>query len=110
MPSYESLMAQAEALKKKALAQRDKKLKSVVADIQKKMAEWGISIEDLKGKVTRAKPIIVKSTRAPSANKGKKVAIKYRDGDKTWTGRGMAPKWLKEAEAAGKSRDTFLVK
>lgn len=108
MPSFETLMAQAEALKKKAFAQRDKKLKSVIAEIQRKMAEWGISVDDLKS--VKTKPVVTKAKRAANPNKGKKVAIKYRDGDKTWTGRGLPPAWLREAEAAGKPRESFLVK
>jgi DNA-binding protein H-NS len=53
--------------------------------------------------------------RAPVARKvhalkGRKVPIKYR-GPKgeTWTGRGLAPRWLAALEAKGKRRERFLV-
>jgi len=46
------------------------------------------------------------------ARKGAKVAIKYRhpdDHDKTWTGRGVAPKWMQELLSAGHNRSEFEV-
>lgn len=47
-----------------------------------------------------------------SARKGAKVAIKYRHPDdhgKTWTGRGVAPKWMQELLASGRNRSEFEV-
>lgn len=47
-----------------------------------------------------------------SARKGTKVAIKYRhpdDSSKTWTGRGVAPKWMQELLSAGRDRAEFEV-
>ncbi|MGZ8137495.1 MAG: H-NS histone family protein [Methylococcaceae bacterium] len=46
------------------------------------------------------------------ARKGAKVAIKYRhpdDQNKTWTGRGVAPKWMQELVSAGHKRTEFEV-
>lgn len=46
------------------------------------------------------------------ARKGAKVAIKYRhpdDHNKTWTGRGVAPKWMQELLSAGRDRSEFEV-
>lgn len=46
------------------------------------------------------------------ARKGAKVAIKYRhpdDHNKTWTGRGVAPKWMQELVSAGHKRTEFEV-
>lgn len=41
----------------------------------------------------------------------KRAAPKYRDPvtGKTWAGRGAVPKWLREKEAAGRSRDDFEI-
>jgi DNA-binding protein H-NS len=40
----------------------------------------------------------------------RKVSVKYRDSNgNTWTGRGKTPRWLVEAEKAGKNRDAFRV-
>lgn len=47
-----------------------------------------------------------------SVRKGAKVAIKYRhpgDHNKTWTGRGVAPKWMQELLSAGHDRSEFEV-
>lgn len=39
----------------------------------------------------------------------KKAAVKYRDGDHTWSGRGMMANWLKKHVDAGRSIDEFKV-
>jgi len=70
----------------------------VVAEIKARMAEYGITIDDLK-------------TTSKAGTKGKAVKAKYRNPETgaTWSGRGKPPKWIKEAEAEGKSRDAFLI-
>jgi DNA-binding protein H-NS len=42
---------------------------------------------------------------------GRKVAAKYRDprSKATWAGRGAQPVWMREAIAAGKKADEFLI-
>ena len=40
---------------------------------------------------------------------GKGIAIKYRDGDNTWTGRGSQPRWLRAALGEGKTLEQFQV-
>jgi DNA-binding protein H-NS len=52
----------------------------------------------------------VKAAKSHAA-KGKKVAPKFRGpGGETWSGRGLAPRWLAELEAKGKKRESFLIK
>jgi DNA-binding protein H-NS len=42
--------------------------------------------------------------------KGRKVAAKYRGPEgQTWSGRGLAPRWLAELERRGKKRDSYLI-
>jgi DNA-binding protein H-NS len=42
--------------------------------------------------------------------KGRKAPIKYRGpGGETWSGRGLAPRWLAALEQKGKKRESFLV-
>lgn len=99
MATYQELKAQAEALLRQAEAARRAEIASVVADIQARMKEYGISTDDLKG----------------GAKKGKArgaVAAKYKNAatGETWSGRGRAPKWLAEEMAKGKSKDAFLIK
>ena len=43
--------------------------------------------------------------------KGTKAPIKYRGPNgETWSGRGLAPRWLAELERKGKNRDSYLIK
>jgi DNA-binding protein H-NS len=42
--------------------------------------------------------------------KGTKAPIKYRGPNgETWSGRGLAPRWLAELEKKGKKRDSYLI-
>jgi len=99
MATYKELKAQAEALLKQAEVARRAEIASVVAEIQARMKEYGITLDDLKGGAKKAK--------ARTA-----VAAKYRNPatGESWSGRGRAPKWLAEEQAKGRSRDVFLVK
>lgn len=99
MATYQELKAQAEALLKQAEAARRAEIASVVADIQARMKEYGISIDDLKGGAKKGKP------RGAVAAKYKNPAT-----GETWSGRGRAPKWLADEMAKGKSKDAFLIK
>ena len=51
---------------------------------------------------------------ANGAHKGKprkisKVAVKFRHGSDTWTGRGRPPRWLSALEAKGAKREAYRV-
>jgi DNA-binding protein H-NS len=49
-------------------------------------------------------------TSRTNATAGTKAPVKYRDGTgNQWTGRGMKPRWLSAAIAAGKSLESFAV-
>lgn len=84
-----------------AKAQSEAKSEAI-AQVKTLMAQYGLSLADIQG--------------TPSASKragktGRKVAVKYRDkatGD-TWTGRGLQPKWLRAAVAAGKKPADYAV-
>lgn len=99
MATYTELKAQAEALLKQAEVARRAEIASVVAEIQARMKEYGITLDDLKGRA--------KKTKARTA-----VAAKYRNPatGESWSGRGRTPKWLAEEQAKGRSREAFLVK
>lgn len=107
MPTYVELMAQIEALQKQAEDLRQAELVGVIAEIRQKIEDYGLTAADL-GFVS------VSPTRAETAGRGDKraeVKPKYRDpaSGKTWTGRGVMPKWMKTAVEAGRSRDEFLI-
>lgn len=110
MSTYQELLAQQAALAKQA-ADLEKRLvearrverSDVIGEIKRLMAEHGLSIEDLGGKAGAAK--------GQRMNAGQVVAPKYRDPatGKTWTGRGLKPKWVEALLAAGKSLDDLRI-
>ena len=65
-------------------------------------------VKAMSGRKRRGRP--AKAAKRHAA-KGKKVAPKYRGPrGETWSGRGLAPRWLAELEAKGKKRESFLIK
>lgn len=99
MATYQELKAQAEVLLKQAEVARRAEIASVVAEIQARMKEYGITLDDLKGGARKS------SSRTA-------VAAKYRNSatGESWSGRGRAPKWLAEELAKGRSKEAFLIK
>lgn len=98
-----------EKLEKQKAALHAKRKKPALASIIKSMREFEISPEEIaaaygSGKKTRV------AKKATTAAK-KPVAPKYRNAETgdTWSGRGKPPRWLSEAEAAGKTRESFLI-
>lgn len=85
----------------KALKERQSsKRKEVIAQIKELAASIGVTVDITDGdkKIDR---------------KGSKVAAKYRnpaDASQTWTGRGLAPKWMQELLAAGREKSEFEIK
>ena len=94
MPTYTELQAQIASLKEQAEAARAAELEAVIADIRIKVVEYGITPKDIFG-------------HGPGRPKKQAVVAKYRDPKTgtTWSGRGRAPAWIKNA----KNRDKFLI-
>ena len=104
MSSLQDLLAQrAEIEKQIADVQREARA-DAVAKVKAMMAEFGLTAADITGKVASVRAAgVVKPTG--------KVAAKYRNaatGD-SWTGRGLQPKWLKAALAAGAKIEEFTI-
>lgn len=106
--SLHEIEKEIKALQQKAAklrAGKDKGLKVVLAA----MKEYGLSAADVAeaaGKTARrGRP---PGKKAGSA-KGGKVAVKYKHGSDTWTGRGRTPRWLVALEKDGRKRDEFRV-
>lgn len=105
--TYVELMAEIEALQKQAEEVRQAEIADVIADIKQKIRAYDLTAADLG----------LAAARAPAAEFGiserKRPAVKpkYRDPatGKTWTGRGVMPKWMRVAIDAGHSRDDFLI-
>lgn len=100
---------QIDRLKKKAEQLRSKHRKPIIASIVRAMRENSLTPDDIANALgsRRARP-------APAARKAsvkRAVAAKYRHPQtgETWSGRGKAPRWLSTAEAAGASRESFLI-
>ena len=105
-------------LKAEADYLRSQEIKPVIISILDAMAQYGITVDDITEAVQvansfrrRDKTIKVRG-RTAGSNLRRKPLPKYRNdkGGETWSGRGKVPKWLREAEEHGKSRESFLVK
>lgn len=99
MTSVAELLAQKAAIEQKIAEAQRAERSDAVAKVRALMAEHGLTLADLS-----SKSAAVKRT-------GAKVAAKYRDaatGD-SWSGRGLQPRWLKQALASGKKISDFAV-
>ena len=102
-----------DAQKRKTVVSKRQPITKVRAQLVKAAQKAGYSIEELFGagapKATRAPR---GSKTAKSANKGTKIAPKYRDpanSGNTWTGRGRQPRWLAEYTGNGRKIEEFLI-
>ena len=98
MATLQELIAQKEALDQQIAEAQLQAKADGIAKIRALMAEHGLTVADLsEGRA---------SGKSAGKGKGQKVAPKYRDPEsgKTWTGRGVAPKWI-----AGKDREAFFI-
>jgi len=105
--SYGQLQAQIQKLQAEAEALKAKEVEGVIARIRTAIEHYGITPDQLFGKARKA--AAKKAPARKSAAKGKPVAIKYRDGDNTWTGRGNRPRWLVARLEEGKQLADFSV-
>ena len=73
---------------------------NLIAETQRKFEQLGLSFDEFMG---------IQKNRQ---RKDKTPAVaKYRNPDgKTWSGRGKAPKWVREIEEAGGNREDFRIK
>lgn len=101
MSNIQELLAQKAALEKQIAEAQKAARADAIAKVKALMAEYGLTAADLSG---RAAP-------APKPATGGKVAAKYRDNasGQTWSGRGLKPKWLQAALAAGKKLEDFAI-
>ncbi|MFA7669078.1 MAG: H-NS histone family protein [Burkholderiaceae bacterium] len=103
-------------LQKQASILEQKERGPVITGIIRSMREYDITPAEIEtafnrkgsGRVARKSPA-TKSANARIVRTP--VPPKYRnpETDATWSGRGKPPRWISEAEAAGKSRDSFLI-
>ena len=111
--NYADLLAQKAALERQtvelekqlALARKEERA-GVIAQIKTLMAEHGLTVADLEAKVRGAGP-----KKENTSTTGRTVAPKYKDPESgaTWSGRGLKPKWLTAAIAAGRKLEDFAI-
>jgi DNA-binding protein H-NS len=92
---------------------RKNEVTSVIEDMKLKISEYGISAEELGFSV---KPVTVYTPKpisqqiAEATSDKKPVEPKYANAEgKTWSGRGIAPKWVSEHIATGGKKEDFLI-
>ena len=98
MATLQELIAQKEALDRQITEAQLQAKADGIAKVRELMTEHGLTVADLyEGR---------SSGKSAVKGKGQKVAPKYRDTEtgQTWTGRGVAPKWI-----AGKDREAFVI-
>ena len=96
MQTIAELQAQIAAIQKQIKEQKAAGKRDAIADILSKMHEFGISINDIEGKLLSGK------AKRPKT-------VKYRLEDKTWSGKGKKPKWVKDIEERGGSVDDYRI-
>jgi DNA-binding protein H-NS len=84
MATYKNLQAQIAQLQKEAHEAHAREVGDAIAQIQSLMSEFGIVASDLEDRSP-------KKGRKPKL----KAGIRFRSGEKTWSGRGRPPLWLK---------------
>jgi DNA-binding protein H-NS len=105
MASLQDLLDRKAALEREIEATRRQERADAISKVKALMSEYGLTMADLAAKGSP------KSAGSTPRSTGK-VAVKYRNeatGD-TWSGRGLQPKWLKAALAAGRKIDEFTVR
>lgn len=106
MPKLHELLAQKAELERQIVdAQREERA-AAIAQIRALMSQYGLTLADIGGRAPAAAP-----RRANGPGAGAKVPPKYRDPETgaTWSGRGLKPKWLEAALAAGRSLSDFAI-
>lgn len=95
MATYKQLTEQLAKVQAQMAAAREKEMAATIESIKERIAEYGITAEELG----------FSSKRSASRKKTGGLPPKYRDPKTgaTWSGRGRAPAWL------GKRRDRFLI-
>lgn len=94
---------QIQKLQRKMSTLRTRQRRPVINSIIRSMLEYEITPEEIsEAYQLREKRNVAKST-APARYKNTTT-------NETWSGRGRPPRWIVEAEKAGKNRDQFLIK
>lgn len=99
LKTVSEINAEISRLQRKAETIKRKTRQNVLADIIRTMQENDLTTDD-----------IAQALRRPSVKPSAPSTVKYKHpSGATWSGRGRTPGWVKAAEAAGESRDLYLI-
>jgi DNA-binding protein H-NS len=109
MATLQELLAQREALDRQIEEVSTKGRAEALEKIRALMTESGLTMADLGGRGSRG--AYGSDGKAAKKTPSGKVAAKYRNASsgESWSGRGLKPKWLNAAIAAGKKIEDFAV-
>ena len=121
MSNLIEIQGQIEKLQRQASEIRAREFDKTVQEILVKMSVFGITLKDIQtGKIHNTKKTNKTSTtREGLRNKAKRnrevtstvVPAKYRGPDgKTWSGRGLTPRWLAALITQGRVKEEFAIK
>ena len=102
-PNLADLLSQKAELDRQIAEMQRNERAEAITQVRTLMAQYGLSVADIAAKAS--------GPRISGPKAGAKVAAKYRNpatGD-TWSGRGLKPKWLQSALAAGRSVSDFSI-
>lgn len=105
MADLQQLIRQKADLERQIAQLNSKGRQDAIDEIRRIMAEHGLTTDDVAAPA-RARKVGTKL----DGSERKAVAPKYRDDQgNQWTGRGLKPRWLTAALAAGKRLEDFAV-
>ena len=90
---------------------REERFQALRAEVIELATKLGVPFETLIARFA-AEQDKKRRGRPGGSGEGRKIPFRYRhptDPEKGWTGRGLPPKWLKEWEASGHSREELLI-
>jgi len=111
--TYSQIVKQIEALKAEAERLRKGEIDGVIKRIREAIAFYGLSASDLGlggGAAATTKKTRARKAGPKKAKDAAPAVVKLRnETGGTWGGRGKRPQWLRDALAAGKTLNDFLV-
>mgnify|MGYP000022267519 FL=1 len=109
MSEYEAIQQQIAELQRKAASIRAVERAAALANIKSLMATFDITAHELSGKTPTGNVGTAVSSEK-KRSQGSKVPAKYRDATgNVWSGRGLKPRWLRDAVASGATVESFLI-
>ncbi|MEJ7138397.1 H-NS family nucleoid-associated regulatory protein [Amphibiibacter pelophylacis] len=102
--SLDQLMAEKAALEEQISRRQREERAGAIGQIRDLMQRYDLTKDDIPERGATA-------GRARSAAAGKKLEAKYRDAatGNSWTGRGLKPRWLRDAIEGGRTLESFAV-